>query len=49
LAAATTTVRLGTMVSSRTVRHPVTLAKEAMTLDHVSGGRFSLGAGGAGF
>jgi alkanesulfonate monooxygenase SsuD/methylene tetrahydromethanopterin reductase-like flavin-dependent oxidoreductase (luciferase family) len=39
------------MVSSPTVRHPVTLAKEAMTLDHVSGGRFSLGlgAGGAGF
>lgn len=51
LAAATTTVRLGTMVSSPTVRHPVTLAKEAMTLDHVSGGRFTLGlgAGGTGF
>ena len=51
LAAATSTVRLGTMVASPTFRHPVTLAKEAMTLDHVSGGRFTLGvgAGGTGF
>ena len=42
---------LGTMVASPNFRHPVTLAKEAMTLDHVSGGRLTLGlgAGGPGF
>jgi alkanesulfonate monooxygenase SsuD/methylene tetrahydromethanopterin reductase-like flavin-dependent oxidoreductase (luciferase family) len=51
LACATGTVRLGTMVASPNFRHPVTLAKEAMTLDHVSGGRLTLGlgAGGIGF
>ena len=51
LAAATSRIRLGTMVSSPNFRHPVTLAKEAMTLDHVSGGRLTLGigAGGPGF
>jgi alkanesulfonate monooxygenase SsuD/methylene tetrahydromethanopterin reductase-like flavin-dependent oxidoreductase (luciferase family) len=51
LAAATTTIRLGTMVASPNFRHPVTLAKDAMTLDHISGGRLTLGvgAGGVGF
>jgi alkanesulfonate monooxygenase SsuD/methylene tetrahydromethanopterin reductase-like flavin-dependent oxidoreductase (luciferase family) len=51
LAGATSRVRLGTMVASPSFRHPVTLAKEAMTLDHVSGGRLTLGlgAGGVGF
>ena len=51
LAAATSRVRLGTMVSSPNFRHPVTMAKEAMTLDHISSGRFVLGvgAGGLGF
>jgi alkanesulfonate monooxygenase SsuD/methylene tetrahydromethanopterin reductase-like flavin-dependent oxidoreductase (luciferase family) len=51
IAAATTRVRIGPMVASPNFRHPVTLAKEAMTLDHVSGGRFvlGLGAGGPGF
>src|SRR3954470_16568118 len=51
LAGVTTRVRLGTMVTSPTFRHPVSLAKEAMTLDHVSGGRVTLGigAGGSGF
>jgi alkanesulfonate monooxygenase SsuD/methylene tetrahydromethanopterin reductase-like flavin-dependent oxidoreductase (luciferase family) len=51
LAAATSTVRLGTMVTSPNFRHPVTLAKDAMTLDHISGGRITLGvgAGGVGF
>jgi alkanesulfonate monooxygenase SsuD/methylene tetrahydromethanopterin reductase-like flavin-dependent oxidoreductase (luciferase family) len=50
LAAATRTVRLGTLVASPNFRHPVTFAKEAMTLDHISGGRLTLGlgAGGAG-
>ncbi len=51
LATATTTVRLGTMVTSPNFRHPVTLAKDAMTLDHISDGRLTLGvgAGGLGF
>ena len=51
LAMATDRIRLGTMVASPNFRHPVTLAKEAMTLDHVSGGRLTLGlgAGGPGF
>jgi alkanesulfonate monooxygenase SsuD/methylene tetrahydromethanopterin reductase-like flavin-dependent oxidoreductase (luciferase family) len=48
LAGATSTVRLGTMVASPNFRHPVTLAKEAMTLDHVSGGRLTLGVGAGG-
>jgi alkanesulfonate monooxygenase SsuD/methylene tetrahydromethanopterin reductase-like flavin-dependent oxidoreductase (luciferase family) len=51
LAGATTAIRLGTLVASPVFRHPVMLAKEAMTLDHVSAGRFTLGlgAGRAGF
>jgi alkanesulfonate monooxygenase SsuD/methylene tetrahydromethanopterin reductase-like flavin-dependent oxidoreductase (luciferase family) len=51
IAAKTSRIRLGTMVSSPNFRHPVTLAKEAMTLDHVSDGRLTLGigAGGIGF
>jgi alkanesulfonate monooxygenase SsuD/methylene tetrahydromethanopterin reductase-like flavin-dependent oxidoreductase (luciferase family) len=51
LATATTTIRLGTMVTSPNFRHPVTLAKDAMTLDHISDGRLTLGvgAGGLGF
>jgi alkanesulfonate monooxygenase SsuD/methylene tetrahydromethanopterin reductase-like flavin-dependent oxidoreductase (luciferase family) len=51
VAAATSRVRLGTMVASPNFRHPVTLAKEAMTLDHISGGRLTLGigAGGTGY
>jgi alkanesulfonate monooxygenase SsuD/methylene tetrahydromethanopterin reductase-like flavin-dependent oxidoreductase (luciferase family) len=51
LAGATSKIRLGTMVSSPNLRHPVTLAQDTVTLDHVSGGRFILGvgAGGIGF
>src|SRR3954467_12632434 len=51
LAGVTRRIRLGTLVASPNFRHPVTLAKEAMTLDHISGGRFTLGlgAGGTGF
>ena len=49
-AAATSSVRLGTQVASPNFRHPVTFAKELMTLDHVSAGRIEagLGAGTAG-
>ncbi len=51
VAAATSRIRLGTMVTSPNFRHPVTLAKDAMTLDHISDGRLvlGLGAGGTGF
>ncbi|WP_066929589.1 LLM class flavin-dependent oxidoreductase [Streptomyces sp. NBRC 110611] len=50
-AAATSRIRLGTLVTSPNFRHPVTLAKELISLDDVSGGRFTLGigAGGNGF
>ncbi|MEV5978844.1 LLM class flavin-dependent oxidoreductase [Streptomyces sp. NPDC052114] len=50
-AAATSRLRLGTLVTSPNFRHPVTLAKELISLDDISGGRITLGigAGGNGF
>jgi alkanesulfonate monooxygenase SsuD/methylene tetrahydromethanopterin reductase-like flavin-dependent oxidoreductase (luciferase family) len=44
-------IRLGTLVASPNFRHPVPFAREAMTLDELSGGRLTLGvgAGGAGW
>jgi F420-dependent oxidoreductase-like protein len=45
LAAVTSTVRLGTLVSPVTFRHPSELAKVVVTADHVSGGRVELGMG----
>ncbi|WP_411081681.1 LLM class flavin-dependent oxidoreductase [Streptomyces sp. cmx-18-6] len=50
-ATATRRLRLGTLVTSPNFRHPVTLAKELISLDDVSGGRVTLGigAGGSGF
>ncbi|GGU27282.1 LLM class flavin-dependent oxidoreductase [Streptomyces lavendofoliae] len=50
-AAATGRMRLGTLVTSPNFRHPVTLAKELISLDDISGGRITLGvgAGGNGF
>ena len=42
---ATTTLRLGTMVLANDYRHPVVVAKEAATVDVLSGGRFELGIG----
>ncbi len=45
LAAATTRLRLGSLVFSMTFRHPAALAKWAVTVDHVSGGRLLLGIG----
>ncbi|GAA2791432.1 LLM class flavin-dependent oxidoreductase [Streptomyces showdoensis] len=50
-AGATERLRLGTLVTSPNFRHPVTLAKELISLDDISGGRITLGigAGGNGF
>jgi alkanesulfonate monooxygenase SsuD/methylene tetrahydromethanopterin reductase-like flavin-dependent oxidoreductase (luciferase family) len=45
LAAITSTVRLGTMVSPVTFRPAAVLAKNAVTVDHISGGRAELGIG----
>jgi alkanesulfonate monooxygenase SsuD/methylene tetrahydromethanopterin reductase-like flavin-dependent oxidoreductase (luciferase family) len=45
LAAQTTRIRLGTLVSPATFRHPSVLAKNAATVDHISGGRVELGLG----
>ena len=45
LAALTTRVRLGTLVSPATFRHPSELAKVVTTASHVSGGRVELGLG----
>jgi alkanesulfonate monooxygenase SsuD/methylene tetrahydromethanopterin reductase-like flavin-dependent oxidoreductase (luciferase family) len=41
-------IRLGTWVASPNYRHPVPFAKDLMTLDDVSGGRFLLGVGAGG-
>ncbi len=44
-AAATTTLRIGSYVYDNDFRHPALLAKEAATLDVLSGGRVELGIG----
>ncbi|MEE9414420.1 MAG: TIGR03621 family F420-dependent LLM class oxidoreductase [Acidimicrobiales bacterium] len=45
VAAATSSIRLGTFVLNTDMRNPVQLAWEAATIDHLSGGRFELGLG----
>ena len=45
LAALTSELRFGTLVSPATFRHPSVVAKMVTTVDHVSGGRVELGLG----
>lgn len=44
-ASVTNRIQLGTMVTTPNFRHPVLTAKEAMTIDSISNGRFTLGIG----
>ncbi|MFP7759892.1 LLM class flavin-dependent oxidoreductase [Marisediminicola sp. LYQ85] len=50
-ATVTSTIGLGTFVSSPNFRHPVPFAKEIATLDDIAGGRviLGIGSGGTGF
>jgi alkanesulfonate monooxygenase SsuD/methylene tetrahydromethanopterin reductase-like flavin-dependent oxidoreductase (luciferase family) len=45
MAKETTRIRIGTLVSNPVLRPPALLAKEALTIDHLSGGRLELGIG----
>jgi alkanesulfonate monooxygenase SsuD/methylene tetrahydromethanopterin reductase-like flavin-dependent oxidoreductase (luciferase family) len=45
LAAETKRIRLGPLVTSITLRNPSLLARQAMTIDHISNGRLELGIG----
>ncbi|GAA0592751.1 LLM class flavin-dependent oxidoreductase [Actinomadura livida] len=47
-AAVTSRVRIGTMVTSPNFRHPVPTAHAVRTIDHVSGGRLTVGVGAGG-
>jgi len=49
LAAKTTRIRVGTAVLVVPLGHPVRMAEEIATLDHISQGRFDLGIGRSGF
>jgi len=44
----TSTIKLGTFVTSPNFRHPLTLTREVLALDDISGGRFLCGIGSGG-
>lgn len=44
-AEATATLRIGTLVLNNDLRHPALVARETLSLDSLSGGRFELGLG----
>src|SRR5215203_3261568 len=46
--ARTSTIRLGTAIAQLSARTPTAAAMAALTLDHLSGGRFVLGLGASG-
>ena len=45
LAASVPRIRIGSIVAGNTYRNPAVLAKQAATIDHISGGRMVLGIG----
>jgi alkanesulfonate monooxygenase SsuD/methylene tetrahydromethanopterin reductase-like flavin-dependent oxidoreductase (luciferase family) len=45
LATATQRIRIGTLVTSITLHNPARIALQALTVDHISGGRLELGIG----
>lgn len=47
-ATVTSTIKLGTFVTSPNFRHPVPFAKDLATVDDIAGGRFLLGVGSGG-
>jgi len=48
LATHTERIRLGTMVTNISLHNPAVLARQALTVDHISGGRLELGIGAGG-
>ena len=45
LASVTSKIRIGTLVTSIALRNPAVLARQAMTVDHISNGRLDIGIG----
>jgi alkanesulfonate monooxygenase SsuD/methylene tetrahydromethanopterin reductase-like flavin-dependent oxidoreductase (luciferase family) len=48
MAMSTSRIRIGPLVANITYRNPAVFAKEAISVDHLSGGRLELGIGAAG-
>lgn len=45
LACVTRTIRIGTLVTTISLRHPAVLARQALTVDHICNGRLTIGIG----